>query len=90
MEQEINQLGGLATYQRMSSIGQGTDRGGGSEKVLIKWLVGMGLSRRGDKGALRYADRLSVRQVSLPMACPLAYWKLGRSNQTTTRRARHG
>lgn len=58
VEQEIEQLGGLAAYQRMSSIGQGTDRGGGSEKVLIKWLVGMGMSKRDDKGSLRYADRL--------------------------------
>ncbi|KAI9568943.1 nucleolus protein [Boletus coccyginus] len=52
VEQEIDQLGGLAAYQRMSSIGQGADRGGGSEKVLIKWLVGMGLSKREGKGSL--------------------------------------
>ena len=77
MEQEIDQLGGLAAYQRMSSVGQGTDRGGGSENVLIKWLAGMGLSKRGDK--LRYASRLSVRCISVPlMACPLACWKLAR------------
>ncbi|KAJ8519909.1 hypothetical protein ONZ45_g3242 [Pleurotus djamor] len=35
---EIEELGGLAAYQRMSSIGQGNDRGGGSEKVLVGWL----------------------------------------------------
>jgi len=46
VEQEIEQLGGLATYQRMSNIGQGQDRGGGSEKVLIEWLIAMGLSKR--------------------------------------------
>lgn len=73
VEQEIDQLGGLAAYQRMSSIGQGADRGGGSEKVLIKWLVGMGLSKREGKGSLRYADRLPVRRVSLPLVYPLAY-----------------
>ncbi|KAF8556895.1 hypothetical protein OG21DRAFT_1475757 [Imleria badia] len=58
VELEIEQLGGLAAYQRMSSIGQGTDRGGGSEKVLIEWLVGRGLSKRGGEGPLRYADHL--------------------------------
>lgn len=51
VKQEIEQLGGLATYQRMSSIGQGKDRGGGSEQVLIRWLIGMGLN----KSTLRYA-----------------------------------
>jgi 25S rRNA (adenine2142-N1)-methyltransferase len=35
---ELEKLGGLEKYQHMSSIGQGTDRGGGSEKVLIGWL----------------------------------------------------
>lgn len=42
VEDEIIQLGGLETYQRMSSIGQGNDRGGGSEKVFIEWLEGLG------------------------------------------------
>ncbi|KAH8117133.1 putative methyltransferase-domain-containing protein [Phellopilus nigrolimitatus] len=35
---EIASMGGLAAYQRMSSVGQGADRGGGSEKVFIGWL----------------------------------------------------
>ncbi|KAF9234772.1 nucleolus protein [Melanogaster broomeanus] len=48
VEREIEEMGGLAAYQHMSNIGQGADRGGGSEKVLIKWLVGMGLSKRDD------------------------------------------
>ncbi|KAF9228779.1 nucleolus protein [Gyrodon lividus] len=52
VEREIEEMGGLAAYQRMSSIGQGTDRGGGSEKVLMKWLVGMGSSKRDGKGKL--------------------------------------
>ncbi|KAJ4488360.1 nucleolus protein [Lentinula aciculospora] len=38
IEREIEELGGLESYQRMSAIGQGTDRGGGSEKILIRWL----------------------------------------------------
>ena len=69
VEQEIDQLGGLVTYQQMSSIGQGADRGGGSEKILIKWLVGMGLSQRDDKGSLRCADHLSVHES-------LCHWRI--------------
>ncbi|KAJ7168131.1 putative methyltransferase-domain-containing protein [Mycena crocata] len=37
-KQQIEQLGGLEFYQRMSAIGQGHDRGGGSEKIAISWL----------------------------------------------------
>ena len=88
VEQGIEQLGGLAAYQRMSSIGQGTDRGGGSEKVLIKWLVGRGLSKRDDEGPLRYADHLSIHRFFQRYLS--AYWKLARSNQTITRRVRRG
>jgi len=44
VDREIEELGGLAAYQRMSGIGQRDDRGGGSEKVLISWLKEMGLS----------------------------------------------
>ena len=44
IDRGIEELGGLAAYQRMSSIGQGDDRGGGSEKVLILWLREMGMS----------------------------------------------
>jgi 25S rRNA (adenine2142-N1)-methyltransferase len=39
---ELEKLGGLEKYQHMSCIGQGSDRGGGSEKVLIGWLKQMG------------------------------------------------
>ncbi|EIM82491.1 uncharacterized protein STEHIDRAFT_161028 [Stereum hirsutum FP-91666 SS1] len=42
VEREMESMGGLGVYQRMSSIGQGKDRGGGSERVLIGWLKGMG------------------------------------------------
>lgn len=41
VEQQIEELGGLESYQRMSAAGQGNDRGGGSEKVLIGWLKDM-------------------------------------------------
>lgn len=53
IEQEIEKMGGLATYQRMSSVGQDTDRGGGSQKVLIKWLVDMGLPKMVGSSKLR-------------------------------------
>nr|VWO98685.1 Protein phosphatase 2A structural subunit [Ganoderma boninense] len=53
VERDIDALGGLAVYQRMSTIGQGKDRGGGSEKVLIGWLRELGLpeelERKGTK-----------------------------------------
>ncbi|KAJ7197225.1 putative methyltransferase-domain-containing protein [Mycena pura] len=39
IQREIDQLGGLEFYQEMSVIGQGKDRGGGSEKVAISWLT---------------------------------------------------
>ena len=45
VEREIEELGGLGAYQRMSSIGQGSDRGGGSERVLIEWLNELGVHR---------------------------------------------
>ena len=47
IEKEINELGGLEAYQRMSTIGQGKDRGGGTEKVLIGWLKEMSMARTG-------------------------------------------
>ena len=42
VNRKIEKLGGLEAYQRMSCIGQSSDRGGGSEKVLIGWLKQMG------------------------------------------------
>ncbi|EJD53240.1 hypothetical protein AURDEDRAFT_142246 [Auricularia subglabra TFB-10046 SS5] len=35
---ELEDMGGIEEYQRMSNIGQGEDRGGGSEKIYISWL----------------------------------------------------
>ncbi|KIP04776.1 hypothetical protein PHLGIDRAFT_129275 [Phlebiopsis gigantea 11061_1 CR5-6] len=57
IEEEINQLGGLETYQKMSVIGQGSDRGGGSEKILIAWL-----SEFGYPGCLGQ-EKMSVLEV---------------------------
>ncbi|KAH7927749.1 nucleolus protein [Leucogyrophana mollusca] len=56
VEHEIEELGGLPAYQRMSSIGQGNDRGGGSEKVLITWLQEMRLFKREGAGRLRLLE----------------------------------
>ncbi|KAF7311636.1 25S rRNA adenine-N(1) methyltransferase [Mycena kentingensis (nom. inval.)] len=38
VKSRIDALGGLEFYQRMSAIGQGNDRGGGSEKIAISWF----------------------------------------------------
>ncbi|KAF5387160.1 hypothetical protein D9615_001694 [Tricholomella constricta] len=46
VKHQISELGGLEEYQRLSAVGQGTDRGGGSEKVLIGWLKDMGVHKR--------------------------------------------
>ncbi|KAG6872957.1 hypothetical protein C0992_009221, partial [Termitomyces sp. T32_za158] len=45
VEDRIKQLGGLETYQRMSAVGQGIDRGGGSEKILVGWLKDFGFHK---------------------------------------------
>ena len=42
VNREIEKLGGLEAYQHMSCIGQSSDRGGGSEKVLVGWLRQLG------------------------------------------------
>ena len=38
IDEQINSLGGLDAYQRMSKQGQCAERGGGTEIVLIDWL----------------------------------------------------
>ena len=45
IETEIESMGGLEAYQNMSSIGQGKDRGGGSETVLIGWMKELGMHK---------------------------------------------
>jgi len=42
IEQEIADMGGLEAYQKMSVIGQGNDRGGGSERQLFEFLEELG------------------------------------------------
>jgi 25S rRNA (adenine2142-N1)-methyltransferase len=45
--QEIEALGGLAEYQRMSATGQTAARGGSSAKILVGWLQELALDKRG-------------------------------------------
>lgn len=49
VEAEIDSIGGLEAYQNMSAIGQGKDRGGGSESVLIEWMKELGMARGKNK-----------------------------------------
>lgn len=59
IDQELNELGGLDVYQRMSTIGQGTIRGGGSEKVFIAWLRELELAKHLTDQKLRYGIHLA-------------------------------
>ncbi|KAH9952205.1 putative methyltransferase-domain-containing protein [Amylocystis lapponica] len=83
VERQIEELGGLGAYQRMSSIGQGNDRGGGSEKVLIEWLKDCKLHMAvlQDRNRLRYGitrlglDRLlEVGALRPDNFAPCAAW----------------
>ncbi|KAH7910157.1 nucleolus protein [Hygrophoropsis aurantiaca] len=56
VQHEFENLGGLAAYQRMSHIGQGNDRGGGSEKVLIGWLQDLGMAKSENSNKLRLLE----------------------------------
>jgi len=53
VQDEMEKLGGLEAYQQMSAVGQGDDRGGGTEKVFIGWLKDLGVHKRPD--VLQYA-----------------------------------
>jgi 25S rRNA (adenine2142-N1)-methyltransferase len=46
IENEITQLGGLETYQRISAQGQSEERGGGSHKVFIEWMLEKDLKKK--------------------------------------------
>jgi hypothetical protein len=45
IQEEIDALGGLAEYQRMSAAGQSSERGGSSAKLLVEWLKGRGMDK---------------------------------------------
>lgn len=54
IEQEISDMGGLEAYQKMSVIGQGNDRGGGSEKVLLEFLEELGYPKSLEEAGERW------------------------------------
>ncbi|KAL5529461.1 hypothetical protein ACEPAG_5446 [Sanghuangporus baumii] len=59
IEDEMGGMGGMEVYQRMSRIGQGKDRGGGSEGVFIGWMKEMGLRedvREKGKGKMKLLE----------------------------------
>ncbi|TFK55020.1 hypothetical protein OE88DRAFT_1779248 [Heliocybe sulcata] len=56
VEHEIESLGGLDTYQKMSTIGQGNDRGGGSERVFILWLKEQCMESASGKSKLKLLE----------------------------------
>ena len=49
IDMQIKELGGLEHYQQLSVLGQSQDRGGGSEKVFIKWLKELEMHRSAAK-----------------------------------------
>ncbi|CCM02857.1 uncharacterized protein FIBRA_04969 [Fibroporia radiculosa] len=73
VEREIEELGGLSAYQRMSSIGQGSDRGGGSEKVLVEWLRELGVAD-GARNAKKRLKLLEVGALKPDNYAPCAAW----------------
>lgn len=92
VEQEMERMGGLAAYQRMSTIGQGNDRGGGSEKVFIEWLQKLGENeRRSSMGSkLQYVTIRLFAEYGMMTVSRTDFWKLELSNRTTMRPARLG
>lgn len=88
IDQQIADLGGLETYQRMSAIGQGNDRGGGSHKVLIDWLKEKRMSE-GREGKLRYVQDRPV-PISWSQVPSVGCLKSEHLNLTTINRVCRG
>lgn len=61
----MEEMGGLAVYQRMSTIGQGKDRGGGSESILIGWLDELGIRNEVTRCAEEGGSRLRYVLLSV-------------------------
>ncbi len=79
--QEIADIGGLESYQKMSVIGQGTDRGGGSEKVLLEFLAELGHPQNLHGERWKYVTQhfclsLSTFQSIYVLSAFSEYWKL--------------
>ena len=93
IEDEMREMGGLEVYQRMSRIGQGKDRGGGSESVFIGWMEELGLRVRFEKEkgkekmkCVFASSSTSIRIISGDAFVP-GCSKSAHSNPTTTRAA---
>ncbi|THV08031.1 nucleolus protein [Dendrothele bispora CBS 962.96] len=71
VERKIEELGGLESYQRMSAIGQGNDRGGGSEKVFIGWLKERGVHERVVGSRTEHGDSGKLKDVSEHFVVPV-------------------
>jgi 25S rRNA (adenine2142-N1)-methyltransferase len=56
LEIEIEKNGGIALYQAASKQGQASDRGGDSSKLLVEWLVELGVLDRKARGKSRTED----------------------------------
>ena len=73
---EIEALGGLEKYQEMSAIGQSSDRGGGSEKVLIGWLKELQVKPAEGSAKLRYVFHTRGIVTCLTKRMHVDCWKL--------------
>lgn len=51
IEGEIEERGGLDTYQKASTLGQSTQRGGDSSVVLVEWLKELGEAKTREDSA---------------------------------------
>jgi 25S rRNA (adenine2142-N1)-methyltransferase len=60
IDEKIDSLGGLASYQDASKLGQSAERGGDSAKVLISWLRREGVHHR------RYRPMPKPRSLQTP------------------------
>lgn len=72
IQRQLNGLGGLEAYQHMSSIGQSSDRGGGSHTLLLQWLKQRRLDETGAKLELLEVGALkpdNYRSCSSWIAC---------------------
>jgi 25S rRNA (adenine2142-N1)-methyltransferase len=68
IEKRIAELGGLERYQHMSAVGQKDDRGGGSHKILIRWMKELALHKRAEEqGKLKCVYHSSVHLYLHPM-----------------------
>jgi hypothetical protein len=90
VQHQISDLGGLKCYQRMSAVGQSGDRGGGSEKVLIRWLKELKVkSLTLKESKVRYVYKV-ILIIPVIFSRPLGSSMLERSSQIITNRVLRG